>query len=529
MAPMLVDDFLTLSAERMPGKTAIVCAGVRISYGELDAQADRFASMLADRGINRGDRVAVLLDNSIEAAIAIFGILKAGAIFIVVSQTIKADKLKFILDDSAACALVTQPVFLELLRDIDNKVSSLDFLVSCSRDPMPSELETPVVIFDLEDATPPARLSRRSQIDVDVAALIYTSGSTGFPKGVTVSHRNVISAATSITEYLQNVDDDIIINVLPFSFDYGLYQLLMTVKVGATLVLEKSFAYPFKIIQRVHEERVTGFPGVPTIFAVLLQMTDLDTSLLESVRYVTNTAAALPPHHIDRLRSLFKNARLFSMYGLTECKRVSYLPPEELDSRPTSVGRGMPNTEIFVVDEEGRRVPPGVVGELVVRGSNVMLGYWNRPEETAEVIRPGRYPWERVLHTGDLFRMDQEGFFYFVARKDEIIKSRGEKVSPAEVERIIHELDEVLEVAVIGVPDPILGEALKALVVCSSGCTVTERDVITHCSRRLESFMVPKEVEFRDSLPKTSSGKIARREVASQGGHPSVQGASRES
>ena len=510
---MLVEDFLSQSAERFPDKAAVVCGDQRLPFSALDGLASRFADMLATHGVCKGDRVAVLLDNSIDAAVAIFGILKAGAVFTVMSQTIKADKLAFILDDCSAKALVTQPFFFDMVRTIDTDRRSLSVIVSCGADPPSKPLSTRVVAFDELQEPAGEVIMRRSPIDVDVAALIYTSGSTGFPKGVAVSHLNIISAATSITEYLGNVADDVIINVLPLSFDYGLYQLLMSVKVGATLVLEKSIAYPYKIVQRIHEERVTGFPGVPTVFALLLQMKDVEPELMESVRYVTNTAAALPPAHIGRLRTLFKNARIYSMYGLTECKRVSYLPPDELDRKPTSVGRGMPNVDVSVVDDDGNAVPPGTVGELVVRGSNVMLGYWNRPEETAAMIRTGTNPWERVLYTGDLFKMDEEGFLYFVARKDEIIKTRGEKVSPSEVERIIHELEEVREVVVVGLRDPVLGQALKAIVVPAEPGMLTERDIILHCGRRLESFMVPKEVEFRESLPKTSSNKISRKRV----------------
>ena len=219
-------------------------------------------------------------------------------------------------------------------------------------------------------------------IDIDLAALIYTSGSTGNPKGVMLTHLNMVSAATSITTYLENTPDDIILNVLPLSFDYGLYQVLMAVKIGGTVVLERSFAYPQAVIRKLIEERVTGFPLVPTMSAILLQM-DLSEIRLVQLRYITNTAAALPTEHILQLRKLFPHVRIYSMYGLTECKRVSYLPPEQLDLRPGSVGRGMPNEEVYVVDEQGSRVGPGVVGELVVRGANVMKGYWELPEETA--------------------------------------------------------------------------------------------------------------------------------------------------
>jgi acyl-CoA synthetase (AMP-forming)/AMP-acid ligase II len=352
-------------------------------------------------------------------------------------------------------------------------------------------------------ATPPPG----QNIDVDLACLIYTSGSTGEPKGVMSTHANMVFAAASIIQYLENTPDDIVINVLPLSFDYGLYQLLMVFKFGGTLVLERTFTYPAATLRRIEEERVTGLPGVPTVFAMLLRM-DLSRFGLSSLRYLTNTAAALPVEHIERLRDAFPWARLYSMYGLTECKRTLYLPPAELNRRPGSVGIAIPGTEVWLEDEAGKRLGPEEIGELVVRGSHVMQGYWGAPEATARRYRPGRYPAERLLYTGDLFKMDKEGFLYFVARKDDIIKTRGEKVAPKEVERILYKLPEVVEAAVVGVPDPLLGEAIKAFIVCETEMPLTEHDVLRHCNAHLEDFMVPKYVEFREVLPKTSSGKI---------------------
>jgi acyl-CoA synthetase (AMP-forming)/AMP-acid ligase II len=328
-----------------------------------------------------------------------------------------------------------------------------------------------------------------------------------------LTHLNIVSAATSITTYLENVPDDIILNVLPLSFDYGLYQVLMAFKIGGTIILERSFTYPYAVIEKLVQEKVTGFPLVPTISAILLQL-DFKRYDFPSLRYVTNTAAALPTQHIRQLRKVFPHVKLYSMYGLTECKRVSYLPPDQIDLRPTSVGRGMPNEEVYIVDDNGRRVGPGVIGELVVRGSNVMKGYWELPEETDRVLRCGYLPGEKVLYTGDLFRMDEEGFLYFVGRKDDIIKCRGEKVSPKEIEDVLYSLDGVAEAVVIGVPDGLLGQAIKAVITLREGAQLTQRDVQSHCSQHLEDFMVPKFVEFRDSLPKTSSGKISKLELA---------------
>jgi long-chain acyl-CoA synthetase len=380
--------------------------------------------------------------------------------------------------------------------------------------------DTPVRVVILQHdvlaAADSAEAVPKSGIDMDLAALVYTSGSTGKPKGVMLTHLNMVSAATSITTYLENTPDDIILNVLPLSFDYGLYQVIMAFKVGCTLVLERSFAYPAAVLSRVASEKVTGFPIVPTITAILLQM-DLSQWDLSSLRYVTNTGAALPGNHITRLRQTFPEVKIFSMYGLTECKRVTYLPPDQIDRRPASVGRGMPNEEVYIVDERDEPVGPEVVGELVIRGSNVMKGYWNMPEETDRVLKHGRFPWERVLYSGDLFRADAEGYLYFVARKDDIIKTRGEKVSPREVEEVLYSVPGVAEAAVVAIADAVLGSAIKAIVVRQQGRTLTEKEVLHYCAKHLDDFAVPRSVEFRDSLPRTSTGKIARRELSQQG------------
>ena len=518
---MQVEGFLELSARRSPDKTALVCRERRLTYREVEEQSNQLAQALLEHGVHRGDRVAIYLENSVEAVLSIFAVLKAGAVFLVVNPTTKPDKLAYILNNCRAVALITD---VRKRAAVENSSSQLPYLKSVCvsgtdstpRQDDPSKSD-PLAALSFESVFDGDRFSKlpppKKCIDIDLAALIYTSGSTGKPKGVMLTHLNMVSAATSITGYLENVPDDIILNVLPLSFDYGLYQVLMAFKVGATIILERSFTYPYVVIEKLVQEKVTGFPLVPTISAILLQL-NLQNYDFSSLRYVTNTAAALPTHHIHQLRNLFPHAKLYSMYGLTECKRVSYLPPDQLDQRPTSVGRGMPNEEVYIVDDSGRRVGPNVIGELVVRGSNVMKGYWESPEATSKVLRPGPLPGENVLYTGDLFKMDEEGFLYFVARKDDIIKTRGEKVSPKEVEDALYSLDGVAEAAVVGVPDDVLGQAIKAVVTVREGAQLTERDVQRHCLANLEDFMVPKFIEFRDSLPKTSSGKISKRELA---------------
>ncbi len=504
-----IEHFLADGAARHPQKVALVAGGRRLSYRELDELSDRLAHALAAGGVGRGDRVLVFMDNCWEAAVSIFAVLKAGAVFSPINASTKADKLAFVLADCEAAAILTQARLMPVVAAaLAGRPGVLVVATAGPGSRCPAGAVSFAACVESE-----ARQVRHGGIDIDLAMLVYTSGSTGRPKGVMMTHRNCDAAAASITGYLENTADDVILNVLPLAFDYGLYQLLMAVRLGATLVLEKSFAFPQAILDRIREEGVTGLPLVPTMAAMLLRMRDLMPGSLPSLRYVTNTAAALPVAHIERLRALFPGVRLYSMYGLTECKRCTYLPPAELDRRPGSVGIAIPNTEAFVVDGTGGRAAPGVVGELVVRGPHVMQGYWRDEAATRRMLRPGPNPWEKILHTGDLFRTDEDGFLYFVGRKDDIIKTRGEKVAPKEVEAVLHAHPGIAEAVVVGRPDPVLGQAVTALVVPADS-SLSEVDVLRHCALHLEDFMVPRTVEFRRELPKTDTGKVSRRLAA---------------
>jgi amino acid adenylation domain-containing protein len=503
---MRLESFLERRAADSGDKTALITGERRLTYRELDSLATALAHRLRAIGLRRGDRVAVFMENCPEAVVTIFAVLKADGVFVMINPTTKTQKLSTLLQDCRPVAVVADTRRLSTAVESVAGVASVRGIVVTGADfSIESPSSVPVEAFlagSLESCPPP---NWQRGIDLDLAALIYTSGSTGKAKGVMLTHRNMVSAATSITTYLGNRSDDIILNVLPLSFDYGLYQVLMAVQFGGTVVLERSFAYLHSVLETLRRERVTGFPIVPTIAALLLEL-DLTEYDLSSLRYVTSTGAVLPTAHINELRRCLPHARVFSMYGLTECKRVSYLDPADLDRRPGSIGRGMPNEEVYLIDGDGQRLSSGV-GELVVRGSNVMQGYWERPEETAQVLMPGPLPGEHVLRTGDTFRMDDDGYLYFVGRRDDIIKTRGEKVSPREVEDVLHLLDGVAEAAVVGIPDPILGQAIKAVVVVRNGGRVTEQDVFRHCSRHLEDFMVPHTIEIRDALPKTPNGK----------------------
>ena len=509
--PHLLHDYLIESARRLPTKVALVCGEQRLTYGEIDARSNQLARGLRRRGVGRGERVVVFADNGPEAVVAFWAALKADAVVSVVNPQTKADKLAYLLNDCRARALVTEAplarVFLEAARR-----SPLESVIVAGSpdDGLLRQLPGGAAWGSVLEAEPADQPPARRGIDLDLAAIVYTSGSTGDPKGVMLTHRNMLTASRSIAEYLEIVEDEVILGVLPLAFDYGLYQMIMAFRVGARLVLERSFAYPAQVLNAVVEEGVTGFPGVPTVFAILAEMKDLSQYDFSRVRYVTNTAAALFPKHIRALQRLFPRARIYSMYGLTECKRCTYLPPGMIDQKPGSVGIAIPNTELWLVDENDRRLGPGQVGQLVIRGATVMSGYWEKPEATAEKLRPGPLPGERVLYTGDLCRLDEDGYLYFVGRMDDIIKSRGEKVAPKEVEKAISDVEGVKEVAVIGVPDDLLGQAVKAFVVLEEGAALTEKDLMRECQKRLEAFMVPKHIELRRELPKTGSGKIRK-------------------
>ena len=492
---MLVQDFLSQSAARFADKVALVINDSRWTYAQIEAATDVWARALVRAGLAPGDRVVLHLPNSLAMVLAIFATLKAGGVFVPINPNVKADKLAYIAGNCTAFALFTHDA--ALATTLDSPALRVAFsaaeLESLSG---PSQLPAATADVPLPVLSDPSAL----------ACLIYTSGSTGRPKGVMSEHQQVVFASGSIISYLSNTADDVVLCASPLSFDYGLYQLLMTFRFGGRLVLEASFAYPAVVLNHLVAERVTGFPGVPTMFALLLR-TELSAFDFSSLRYVTNTAAALPPAHALRLLELFPKAAVFSMYGLTETKRTLYLPPEQLPIRPGSVGIPIPGTEAWIVDELDRPLPPGEVGELVVAGPHVMRGYWGDPAASAQRFRVDPATGRRLCYSGDLFRTDAEGYFYFVARRDDIIKTRGEKVAPKEVEAVLYNLPGVKEAAVVGIAEPVLGQAIKAFVALD-GVRLTPGEIIAHCRRFLEDFMVPRVVVLLAELPKNASGKI---------------------
>jgi long-chain acyl-CoA synthetase len=502
---MLLHEYLRNAINEFPNKDALVCGSERKTYAEMGLAVTALRSHLLSNGLGKGERVAVCLDNGVEAVISVFGIWEAGGCCVVLNPVTPPERLGYIFNSCKPRFFICH----------NERVGQIERAAQASFD------ETHIIWTgtgrDSYKGASFSRIMREQQpvpaprlIDQDLAAIIYTSGSTGKPKGVTHLHRTIDSAVDSIKEYLENTSKDVILDVLPLAFSYGLLQVLVTFRTGGRLVLEKGFGYPYDIVKRIQEEKVTGMAGAPTIWALLLRLDGVDSSFFDSLRYISNAAAALPASFVPRLRAMFPKTNIYLMHGLTECLRTTYLPPNEVETRATSVGSGMRNVELWIEDSDRRRLGSGQVGEMFVRGSTVMAGYWNDPEETEKALLPGLYPWERALRTKDLFKMDEDGCFHFVARSDELIKCRGEKVSPIEVEDIIYALDSVSEVRVIGIPDPILGNAIRAEIVLKERKTLTPQEVKVHCRRYLEDFKVPQSIEFVASLPKTQGGKIKR-------------------
>lgn len=507
----LAEMFLDTCA-KYPEKTAIQCAGKSYTYNQLLNEANSLACHLKDQGVQRGDRIAIYMDNTWPCIVSIFATAFTGAVFLIINPQIKSDKLQYILDDSGARILITDAHLKNVFTDVLNQINTVTDVYCSGNDKDISIENINYHIFDDVVQTKQERITYKSNVlGNDLAALIYTSGSTGFPKGVMHTHQSILFAIGSLVEYLRLGHSDKIINFLPFAFDYGLYQLFFTLYLGATLILERSFTYPAVVYKLINDTETTVFPGVPTIYSMMINSHLKKPLSFPSVTRITNTAAALPADYVRLLQEIFPNALIYKMYGLTECKRVCYLEPELAHIHPSSVGKAIPGTEMFLLDEKDNPVPAGGEGILHIRGPHIMLGYWNKPEESQKMLKEGRWPGEKVLCTHDLFRMDENGLFYFIGRSDDIIKTRGEKVSPIEVENVLHSIKGVKDAAIIGQVDDVLGEVIHAFVSLSDGANIEIKDIKKVCVNKLENFMVPAKYHIMEVLPKSTNGKIDKK------------------
>jgi acyl-CoA ligase (AMP-forming) (exosortase A-associated) len=509
----LIHHMLWNSAKRFPEKPALVYQTESLTYHEVLKQVSGLAAGLRRMGIERGDRVGIYLDPSVELVISIFGISQAGSVFVPINGLLLADQVGHIAQDCEMRALITTRKRLESLQDVIDKFPRLEFLIIVE-DGTDGPALSSVYWFNELVEKDNASYGTDYCIDKDLAAILYTSGSTGKPKGVMLTHSNIVNGSSIVSTYLEITERDKILAVLPFSFDAGLNQLMTAFQQGCTLVL-MTFVFAKEIVQMLLKEQITGLAGVPTLWNLLAQSNStLHKNSLPHLRYITNTGGAMPQKVLAILRKTLPTTSVYLMYGLTEAFRSTYLPPDELDRRPTSMGKAIPNTEILIVNEHNELAKPGEVGELVHRGPTVSLGYWGNPELTAKVLRPHPFKLanggseEKVCYSGDLVKMDEGGFLYFVGRRDSMIKSAGFRISRTEVEEVLYQSGMIKEAAVIGVPDEILGQAVTAFIAKNSHGPVDLAELSAFCSTKLPRYMMPKSFHVLPSLPKTPNGKI---------------------
>lgn len=501
--------------------TALVAGARRLGYDALRTSIDRFAGALANLGAAADARVGVWVDKQIETVQAIFGTARAGRIFVPINPLLKAAQTAYILRDCNVEVLVTTAQRWAGLQPICAQCPDLRYVAIIGSGELVRSPGIEVLAWDELIEAAGERMRSRRPIDVDVAGILYTSGSTGKPKGVVLTHRNIVEGARSVSSYLENTPEDRILAVLPLSFDYGLSQLTTAFLVGATVILH-NYLLPQDVVRMLGREQVTGLAAVPPLWIQLAGL-DWPAQAAERLRYFTNSGGAMPTATLAELRKRAPGAKPYLMYGLTEAFRSTYLPPEEVDRRPTSMGKAIPNAEILVVREDGTECAPGEPGELVHRGALVSLGYWNDPEKTAERFKP--VPGKRkelvltelAVWSGDTVRRDEEGFLYFVSRRDEMIKTSGYRVSPTEVEEVIYNTGLVREAAAFGVEHPALGQAIILVALPADGKPTDTDALLEACKAHLPAYMLPHRIDWvEQSLPRNANGKIDRKALASE-------------
>ncbi len=518
----LLHELPLAAAQRAPQAPALHDGNDAMSYAELGRRIRAFAAAIAGLGTARGERVAIYLDKRFETVIASFGAPALGGVFVPINPLLKAEQVAYILRDCNVRVLVTSTERLGLLEPVLRGCPDLRHVVLTG--PGTSGLAGGVpAVHRWDDIVrndmPTVELPRL--IDSDIASILYTSGSTGKPKGVVLSHRNMVAGAKSVASYLGNHGEDVLLAALPLSFDAGFSQLTTAFHAGASVVL-LNYLLPKDVVNAVARHRVTGLTAVPPLWIQLTQV-KWPAGAGEQLRYFANTGGRMPLETLKALRALLPVARPYLMYGLTEAFRATYLPPEEADHRPDSIGRAIPNAEILVLRQDGTPCEAGEPGELVQRGALVAQGYWNDAEKTAERFRmlPGREPGlmlpEIAVFSGDTVRRDEEGFLYFIGRKDEMIKSSGYRISPTEVEEVLYASQMIGECAVFGLPHPAMGEVVAAVVTAAEGRPLDIARLQALCREKLPAYMVPASIEQSEGpLPRNANGKIDRKSIMSR-------------
>ncbi|MEZ5515413.1 MAG: acyl-CoA ligase (AMP-forming), exosortase A system-associated [Steroidobacteraceae bacterium] len=489
-----------------------------VDYATLATAIEQFASAVVALGIGPQERIAVFLPKQTETVVAMFGTARAGCAFVPVNSVLKPPQVAHILRDCNVRMLVTSPERARDLATILPDCPDLRVIVAVGGAGEAFDTAHTQLLYWQDMPTAPRRPHR--VIDTDVVSIFYTSGSTGKPKGVVLSHRNMVAGAISVASYLENSREDRLLAVLPFSFDYGFSQLSTAFLSAASVVLI-DYLFARDVITLAAREKVTGLAGVPPLW---IQLADLPwpEELTHSLRYITNSGGAMPVATLNKLRAALPRTKPYLMYGLTEAFRSTYLPPDEIDRRPESMGKAIPNAEILVVGSDGRLCGPNEPGELVHRGALVSLGYWNDPAKTAERFKPapardsGLVLTEMAVWSGDSVRMDEDGFLYFIGRRDEMIKTSGYRVSPTEVEEAVYASQLVGDAVAVGVPHPTLGQAIVLIASPADGQERDSKRLLDECRKRLALYMVPQHVDWRDELPRNPNGKFDRPLLATQ-------------
>ena len=520
----LLHELISVSASLSPSASALTYGNATLSYGELDQAVSRFASGLLSLGIQRGERVAIYLEKRFETVIASFGAPAAGGVFVPLNPLLKAEQVGYILRDCNVRVLVTSPERLALLQESLPTCHDLRHVVVLdSSEALPKIGALAICRWSELLNQPPATGHR--VIDTDVVGILYTSGSTGKPKGVVLSHRNMVAGAKSVASYLENHAGDTLLAALPLSFDAGFSQLTTAFHVGARVVL-LNYLLPRDVIKAIEREEVTGLTAVPPLYIQLTQLA-WPESITEHLRYFANTGGRMPRETLDTLRRHLPKTKPFLMYGLTEAFRSTYLPPEEVDRRPDSIGKAIPNAEILVLREDGSPCAPNEPGELVHRGALVGMGYWNDVEKTAERYKPlpahapgreaGLVLPEIAVFSGDTVRQDEEGFLYFIGRRDEMMKTSGYRVSPTEVEEILYATRLVGECVAFGIDNDRLGQTIQVIVTPPADGHLDTDALLAECRVRMPAYMVPAGIEVRDGpLPRNPNGKIDRKTLSTE-------------
>lgn len=517
----LLHEVVQKSASKRPLHPAIRFKDAQLSYETFWGSTECASHGLLDLGLGRLERVAIYLPKTIECVTAMFATTLAGGSFVPVNPLLKSDQVSHILRDSNVRVLVTSAGRARELLAVLSGCPELRAVVLAEGDigDLAKGSSLRWLTWAELNAASHARAPHRN-IDADMAAIFYTSGSTGRPKGVVLSHRNMVTGAESVSEYLGNVPEDRLLAVLPFSFDYGFSQMSTAFRVGATVVL-MDYLLPRDVIAATARERITGLAGVPPLWSQLADLPWPD-SVTRHLRYITNSGGAMPRAILDKLRAALPRTKPFLMYGLTEAFRSTYLPPAEVDCRPDSMGKAIPNAEILVVRPDGTPCDADEPGELVHRGTLVSLGYWNDPVKTAERFKPapgqdpGLVMTEIAVWSGDTVRRDADGYLYFIGRRDEMIKTSGYRVSPTEVEEVVFATGLVADAAAVGVTHPTLGQAIVVVATPRPGNAGDTERLLTECRTRLPNFMVPALVQWREAIPRNPNGKYDRPRLAAE-------------